>query len=119
MKTRFLAVVTALFMVAGFILVGCGTKVEKAATFQEAVNNTNTMQTTEQKTDYLLGQAKAFLKAEDYDTAIELARYILESVSRKSMKARKLIDEAYGLKGDEWRVKARKELQDQDRARSD
>ena len=116
---RVLVVVIALFMVIGFMLVGCGTKVEKAATFQEAVNNANTMQTTKQKTDYLLGQAKAFLEDEDYNTAIKLARYILGSVKRQSTEARKLINEAHGLKDDARRKKVGTKSKNQDKIRSD
>jgi len=74
------------------ILVGCGQK--KAATSEEAVSNARAMETTQEKVDYLIKQAEAFYKSEQYKDAVKSAQYVLKNLEKDSEEAREIIAKA-------------------------
>ncbi len=79
-------------LAAGFMLVGCGT--QKAATTQDAINETKTMPTVQEKTDYLVKQARSFYNSKEFQGAVEIAQYILRYLDKDSPAAKNLLQEA-------------------------
>ena len=89
---RILVIAIACVLITGIGLVGCGQK--KAASTQEAISTANSMQAKEQKVDYLVNQAKAFINSKDYQGAIQLAQYVLNNIDSNAQKARDIITKA-------------------------
>jgi len=88
-----LAVLIMVFcLAAGFMLVGCGP--QKAATTQDAINETKTMPTVQEKTVYLVNQAQAFYNSNEFQGAVEIAQYILRYLDKDSAAAKNLLQEA-------------------------
>ncbi|MCK5706578.1 MAG: hypothetical protein KAI43_02905 [Candidatus Aureabacteria bacterium] len=88
-----------LIFVLGLVLMvpGCGPK--KAASSKVAIENTKSMETVEEKVDYLVGQANAFIKSEDFQMAVDVAQFILSSLDKNSVEAKDLLELAKkGLK---------------------
>ncbi len=77
--------------VTSVVTTGC---VKKAASSSEAIKESETMQTTDQKVDYLIGQAKAFLGSKDYSEAMRTAQYILSSLQKDSKEAQAILEKA-------------------------
>lgn len=71
---------------------GCGPK--KAASSREAISASNAMKTVEEKTNYLIGQAKAFYNSNDFQGAIDIAQHILAYVDKDSKQAKDLLVKA-------------------------
>jgi vacuolar-type H+-ATPase subunit H len=85
----------ALFAAAiciGLALAACSPK--KAATSEEAITIAGAMETTEEKVDYLIFQAKAFFESEQYKDAAASARHVLKKLDADSEEARKIFEEA-------------------------
>lgn len=79
------------FFAACVGLTGCA---KKAASSPEAISNAQTMQTTQQKTDYLVGQANAFVNSKEYQSAIDVAQYILSNLDKESREAKAILEKA-------------------------
>ena len=77
---------------SSLVLVGCGAK--KAASSNEAIELSKTMQTVEQKANYLLGQAKTFYNSKDFQQAVNVAQYVLSYVDKNSTEAQSLLEKA-------------------------
>lgn len=75
-----------------FMLVGCGSN--KAASSNDAIEFAKTIQSLQEKTNYLLNQAKAFYNAKDFKQAITLAQYVLSYVDQNSAQAKDLLEKA-------------------------
>ena len=78
-----------------FLLVtvaGCGQK--KAASSEEAIANAGAMETTQEKVDYLIGQAEVFYNSKQYKDAVESAQYILRNLEKDSEEAEKILAKA-------------------------
>ena len=88
-KSISLLVVLALIVGAG--LYGCA---KKAASSQEAINNAQALQTTQQKIDYLVQQANAFIDSKEFQSAIDTAQYILANLDKNSQQAQSIIQKA-------------------------
>lgn len=79
-------------LVAGLALYGCGAK--KAESSKAAITETKTMQTTQEKVDYLIGQAKAFYNSKEFQNAVDVAQYVLVYLDKDSAEAKSLLDKA-------------------------
>lgn len=73
-------------------MVGCGPKKEGSS--REAIDVAGTMQTVQEKTDYLISQAKAFYNSDDFQNAIDICQYILSTLDRDSQAAKDLLEKA-------------------------
>ncbi len=81
----------AVAMAGVWVLAGCS---QQAASASEAIQHAKTLQTPKQQTDYLVGQARAFVKSEDYQEMIKTAQYVLSSVDAHSHAAINLLKQA-------------------------
>ena len=84
--------VAVVCLAASLMLVGCGA--EKAGSSQEAIANAKTMDTAQAKTDYLIGQAKAFYNSKDFQGAVSTAQYVLQYLDKDSQAAKALLEKA-------------------------
>ncbi|MFH1355438.1 MAG: hypothetical protein ABIH19_04755 [Candidatus Omnitrophota bacterium] len=75
------------------ILFACA-PVEKAATSLEAIEKSKTMEKVQEKTRYLVSQAKAFYNSKEFQKAVDVAQYILIAVDKESTEAQKIIEKA-------------------------
>ena len=89
---NFMHVASILTLCMCLILSGCGQK--KAASSEEAVTNARAMETTQEKVDYLIKQAEAFYKSEQYKDAVESAQYVLKNLEKNSEEAREILAKA-------------------------
>ena len=80
------------YLFSNLVLVGCGTK--KAASSNEAIQLSKTMQTVEQKVNYLIGQAKAFYSSKNFQQTVDIAQYVLAYLDKKSTEAKNLLEKA-------------------------
>lgn len=71
---------------------GCGQ--QKAASSREAINAAKAMETVEEKSAYLIGQAKAFYNSKEFQQAVDIAQYILQYVDKDSTAAKDLLEKA-------------------------
>jgi len=76
----------------GLLLVGCGAK--KAASSSEAIEISKSMQTVQQKVDYLIGQTQAFYNSKEFQKAIDITQYVLAYVDKNSTQAKSLLEKA-------------------------
>jgi len=79
-------------IVMSFAVAGCGA--QKAESSSAAIAATKTMQTTQEKTDYLVSQAKAFYNSKDFQGAIDIAQNILRYLDKDSLAAKDLLEKA-------------------------
>lgn len=76
----------------GVLLTGCGPK--KAASSNAAIEESKTMQTAQEKVNYLVGQAKAFYNSKDLQSSIDIAQYVISYLDRDSKAAKDIIEKA-------------------------
>ncbi|MFC1643767.1 hypothetical protein ACFL5C_00370 [Candidatus Omnitrophota bacterium] len=89
---KLLVLVMAVCLATSFMLAGCGP--QKAATSREAINESKTMATVQEKTTYLVSQAQSFYNSKEFQGAVDIAQYILQYVDKDSPAAKKLLEEA-------------------------
>jgi hypothetical protein len=89
---RILTVTVLCITVTGLMIAGCGAK--KADSSSQAINEAKAMQTTQEKVDYLVGQAKAFYNSKEFQGSIDIAQYILRYLDKDSQAAKDLIQKA-------------------------
>ncbi|MBN1871241.1 MAG: hypothetical protein JW800_01565 [Candidatus Omnitrophica bacterium] len=89
---KHMVVLMCMFLVAGFMLAGCGAK--KAESSKAAIDISKGMKTTEEKVDYLIGQAKAFYNSKEFQNAVDTAQYVLRYLDRESVEAANLFKQA-------------------------
>ena len=89
---NFFSLLTICVICTAFMFSGCGG--QKADTSQEAISIAKAMETTKGKTDYLISQANAFIKADDFRGAIDIANFILRYLDSNSGEAKFLLDRA-------------------------
>lgn len=90
MKKR-IGILTVCMLLVCVALTGC---TKKAVSSSEAINNAKALQTTEQKTDYLVGQGNAFVSSKEYQSAIDVAQYILSNLDKESQEAKAILEKA-------------------------
>jgi hypothetical protein len=81
-----------LCMILSFVVAGCGA--QKAETSRAAIDATKAMQTVQEKTDYLVSQAKAFYNSKDFQGAVDIAQYVLRYLDKDSQAAKDLLTKA-------------------------
>ena len=86
-----------IFVIAGVVLftlafVGCSKP--KASSSNEAINTSKSMETSEQKVSYLIGQAKSFYNSKDFQQAVDTAQHILTYLDKESQEAKDLLTKA-------------------------
>lgn len=74
-----------------FLSLGC---VEKAASVNEAIQNSQAYKTVQEKVNYLVGQAQAFYNSKQYQDAVNVANYVLGKLDANSQAAKDLIEKA-------------------------
>ena len=82
----------AFAVLTGLVISGCGSA--KEASGRDAIDKSQVMTTIQQKTDYLVGQARAFVNSKQFDQAVSVAQYILSNVDSNSQEARSLLEKA-------------------------
>jgi hypothetical protein len=87
-----LLVATALCLVVSFTLVGCGP--QKAASGTEAIETAKTMRNVNEQAKYLIAQARSFIKAEEFQYAIDVLQYDLKYLDKDSPEAKELLRKA-------------------------
>jgi hypothetical protein len=75
----------------GFVS-GCSSN--KASSSAEAISLSKAMETTQEKGEYLIGQAKAFYNSKDFQGAVDIAQHILKYVDKDSQEAKNLLEKA-------------------------
>jgi len=76
----------------GLTLNGCGAS--KAESSKDAIETAKAMETVQQKTDYLVSQAKAFYNSKEFQDAVDTAQYVLRYLDRDSQAAKDLLQKA-------------------------
>jgi hypothetical protein len=72
----------------------CGTE-PKAASSREAIQNAEDMQASvEEKSRYLIGQAKSMIASDQFQGAIDIAQYVLTVLDRDSQEAKAILERA-------------------------
>ena len=87
-----LCMLMVLGLALSFTLTGCGPK--KAESSSAAIETAKTMQTTQERVDYLVSQAKAFYNSKDFQEAIDIAQYVLSALDKDSQAAKDLLEKA-------------------------
>lgn len=88
---KYLSVLLVVVLALSLGILGC---TKKAASSQEAISNTQTMKTVDEKVNYLVGQANAFINSKEFDQAIQTAQYILSNLDQNSTAAKDIIEKA-------------------------
>ncbi|HOW35099.1 MAG TPA: hypothetical protein PL155_01605 [Candidatus Omnitrophota bacterium] len=84
-------VLLGIILMVNLSILGC---TKKAASSQEAIAATQTMKTVDEKVNYLVGQANAFINSKEFDQAIQTAQYILSNLDKNSTAAQGIIEKA-------------------------
>jgi len=71
--------------------VGCAKKADSPSA---AIEQSQSLQTVEEKTNYLIKQADAFYASKEFQKAIETAQYVLSNLNSNSQPAKDLIERA-------------------------
>ena len=79
------------FLALALIAVGTGCNRPNAGNATEAIQQARSLKTPQAQADYLLGQARLFLEAKDYQEATKTAQYVLSSVDSQSKEAEKIL----------------------------
>jgi hypothetical protein len=64
---------------------------KRAISSEEAISTANSMDTSQEKIDYLIPHAQTFYDSGRYREAIETAQYILKNLDNDSQEARKIL----------------------------
>ena len=91
MKKTFLFLLVICFSL-GLLQYGCMVKKEESSSV--AIEKSQTLTSVQEKSSYLIGQAKAFYNAKEYQQAIDTAKYILSNIDENSMQAKDIIEKA-------------------------
>ena len=66
----------------------------KAANSRQAIEQSKAMSTTQEQAKYLVSQANAFVNSNNFDEAIQTAKYILANLDADSAEAKSIIEKA-------------------------
>ncbi len=84
--------ILSFLVILSSVVVGCGPK--KASSVNDAIRHSETMNSVQAKEKYLVGQAKAFYNAKDYDGAMNIAQNVIRKLNSDSQEAKKVIEDA-------------------------
>lgn len=82
-----------LFLSAAALVVSSGCE-KKAATAQEAIDQSKAKPNVQEQVNYLAGQAKSFINSQNFDQAVTVANYILANLDQNSQAAKDILQEA-------------------------
>jgi len=91
MKKRLSFMIIA-FLSLSMLVAGCGPK--KEASSSAAIEKSKSLETTEEKVDYLIKQAEAFYNSDDFQSAVNIAQHVLSALDKDSAQAKALLDKA-------------------------
>lgn len=84
----------AVWAVAAVLMItGCARQA-KTENSQQAIQQSQQLSTPEEKVDFLVSEAKAFLDEKKYDEGIQTANYILANLDQQSKEAQEIIQTA-------------------------
>ena len=84
--------VIAACLILSVAVAGCGVK--KAESSRAAIDESKALATTQEKVDFLVGQAKAFYNSKQFQDAVDIAQYILRYLDKDSPQAKQLLENA-------------------------
>ena len=87
-----LTIAVLICIAAMFSVTGCGPA--KAGSSQDAIQQSQALQTVKAKTDYLIAQAKAFYGTKQYQDVVNLTQYVIQNVDATSQEAKTLLEKA-------------------------
>jgi len=93
MKRGWVFAIVASVMVCCFVFTGCGMK--KVETSQQAIELAEKMPNDIKKADYLLVEARIFMKNRNFQAAIDVSQYVIHNLKNKSAEANDIIQKAY------------------------
>lgn len=91
MKKALVLGIIVCFGLGLFLSVGCA---KKSSSSNEAIQNSESLKTVQEKANYLIGQAQAFYNSKEYQKAIDTAQYVLNKLDNTSQAAKDLIEKA-------------------------
>lgn len=74
-------------------IVGCS-QPPKAVSADQAIEQSQTFSTAEEKEKYLVSQANSFVSSKEYDQAIQTAQYVLANIDSTSAEAKSILEKA-------------------------
>ncbi len=74
-----------------FLSAGCA---KNSGSVSEAIQNSQSLKTVQEKANYLIGQAQAFYNSKEFQKAVETAQYVLNNLDKNSQVAKDLIEKA-------------------------
>lgn len=89
-RTRWAAAALAAMLM---MAVGAGCGGRQSASSSDAIRNARTLTTPDRQADYLVAQARGFLRKKDYQEALKTLQYVLASVDMRSETAQQLLEE--------------------------
>ena len=113
MKRFYVFATVASFVVCCFLFAGCGMK--KVETSQQAIEAAEKMTNDIKKADYLLVEARIFMKNRNFQGAIDVSQYVIHNLKNKSAEANDIIQKAYNAIAVETKMaeeRARKEKEE-------
>jgi len=81
--------ILVIVLAAVFTFSGCGPAKESTGT--KALQKSETINTIDQKVDYLVAQAKAFYNSKEFNDAIAVAQHVITNLDANSQEAKKLL----------------------------
>ncbi|MDP8298506.1 MAG: hypothetical protein P9L88_01175 [Candidatus Tantalella remota] len=89
---RTTAIILTMCIMAAFVTAGCGA--QKAGSSTAAIDYSKTLATVQEKTTYLVGQAKSFYNSKDFQGSVDIAQYVLRYLDKDSAAAKSLLQKA-------------------------
>jgi len=88
---RTLAIMITL-AVTGLLVAGCGGPQTESS--QAAIQKAQTMATIQEKTTFLVNEAQAFYNSKQFQSAVDVAQYVLRYLDKDSTAAKDLLQKA-------------------------
>jgi predicted RNA-binding protein with EMAP domain len=89
---RLISAIIAMVLSLTLTLVGCTQK--QAVSSKEAIETANTLETVNQKVDYLIQQARSFYNSKEFQEAVTVAQHILQYLDSNSQEAKNILERA-------------------------
>lgn len=87
------AILTVWAVAAVLMITGCE-KQAKTQNSQQAIQQSQQLSTSEEKVNFLISEAKAFIGQKKYDEGIQTANYILANLDQQSKEAQDILTTA-------------------------
>ena len=91
LKRKFLNLFIAAVLIAA--VAGCAQQ-KPSASSQEAIQQSKEMKTVDEQVKYLVNQANSFINSQQFDQAIQTAKYILANLDQNSVEAKSILEKA-------------------------